>query len=473
MSLRRLRSLLPSLIAVLLVATIVFGAMPPPIAAPAVARVQESEKQRDVIVLLTRGTDPRAVARGVGARPTHLYDHVIDGFAATLPSQAIRGLKNHPAVMAVVPDHPVEAFAIASPGGERLAAAATHVPRKCTKIENKQRRHRCIKKARRHDRPPSPPPDEPPVAQPIQAIPTGVDRVDADVSSLAGIAQDGGAFAVDVAVLDTGIAAHPDLDVVGGVSCLGQSYADDNGHGTHAAGTIAALDNAIGVVGVAPGARLWSVKVLDARGDGSFSSVICGLDWVYANRATIDAVNLSLGGDGADGVCPGDDPLHNAVCRVVNEAGIPVVVAAGNEGKNAAGTVPATYEEVITVSAFADFNGLPGGGAAATCRSDVDDTFANFSNFGADVDIAAPGVCIRSTSLGHLYAELSGTSMAAPHVTGAVALHLAERPTATPEEVRDWLLKTTSRPQNTPEGFTGDPDTEDTDHERALYLGGT
>ena len=118
----------------------------------------------------------------------------------------------------------------------------------------------------------------------------------------AGIAQDGGVD-VDVAVLDTGIAAHPDLTIAGGVSCLGGGAADDNGHGTHIAGTIGALDNAIGVVGVAPGARLWAVKVLDAQGNGSWSSVICGLDWVYANRDTIDVVNLSLGGDGADSAC--------------------------------------------------------------------------------------------------------------------------------------------------------------------------
>ena len=212
------------------------------------------------------------------------------------------------------------------------------------------------------------------------------------------------------------------------------------------------MDNSIGVVGVAPGARLWAVKVLDANGNGWWSSVICGLDWVYANRSTIDVVNLSLGGNGSDTTCSDPaDPLHGAICRVVS-AGIPVVVAAGNAGKDAATTVPATYDEVIAVSAFADTDGAPGGRGPWQCGYG-DDWFATFSNFGADVDIAAPGVCIRSTSLGSWYAELSGTSMATPHVTGAVALHLTETPAATPSDVRGWLLDIASRPQNFPPGL--------------------
>jgi subtilisin len=476
---RRLRALLPSFVAVLLVATIVLGA-PPPIAAPAAARVQAAEKQQDVIVVLKRGADPHAVARGAGAHPTRLYDHVIDGFAATLPSQAIRGLENNPAVLAVVPDRPVEAFSITSPDGDSVAAVVSHAPATCKKIKARKKRQQCIKKAKQHEIPPdlpldeivAPSPDvsvaEPPVQQPAQEIPTGVDRIDADANPHAAIGQDGGALAVDVAVLDTGIAAHPDLDIAGGYSCLGPSSADDNGHGTHLAGTIGAVDNAIGVVGVAPGARLWAVKVLDGQGNGTWSSVICGLDWVYANRGTIDVVNLSLGGDGDESSCTGADPLHQAICRVVNEAGIPVVVAAGNQRQDAAANVPATYEEVIAVSAFADSDGAPGGKGAFRCGN-RDDTFATFSNFGPDVDIAAPGACIRSTSLGGRYVELSGTSIAAAHVTGAVALHLAGAPNASPRDVRAWLLAV-SRPQSSPQGFSGDRDAVP---EPALYLGAT
>jgi subtilisin family serine protease len=482
-SLCRLRSVLPTIVATLLVATIVLGGIPSPIAPPAVAGNQQGEKQRDVIVVLKRGTDPGAVARGAGAKPTHVYEHVIDGFAASLPPQAIRGLENHPQVVAVVPDQPVEAFASASPDGDGVVAEVSPAPRKCKKIENKKKRQQCIKRAKQHERastgaPPTPiaPPASgsvalpPPVEQPPQALPTGIDRIDADGNPVAQIDGLDERIEVDVAVLDTGIAAHPDLKVAGGASCLGQNYADDNGHGTHAAGTVGALDNSIGVVGVAPGARLWAVKVLDARGEGYWSSVICGLDWVYARRSTIDVVNLSLGGNGSETTCSDPaDPLHGAICRVVNQAGIPVVVAAGNAGKDAATTVPATYDEVIAVSAFADSDGAPGGRGPSRCGTN-DDTFATFSNFGADVDIAAPGACIRSTSRGSGYEELSGTSMAAPHVTGAVSLYLAENPAATPSDVRGWLLGTASRPQNSSQGFSADRDTV---HEPALYLGTT
>ena len=112
------------------------------------------------------------------------------------------------------------------------------------------------------------------------------------------------------------------------------------------------------------------------------------------------------------------------------------MVAAGNDSADASGSAPAAYDEVITVSALADFNGQPGGGAASTCRADVDDTFADFSNYGADVDIIAPGVCINSTVPGGGYDNTySGTSMASPHVAGGAALYMAANPSATPAQV--------------------------------------
>jgi subtilisin len=119
--------------------------------------------------------------------------------------------------------------------------------------------------------------------------------------------------------------------------------------------------------------------------------------------------------------------------------GVTFVVAAANSAANAANTIPAAYNEVITVSALADFNGLPGGGAAPTCRSDVDDTFADFSNFGADIDLIAPGVCILSTYKGTGFAMLSGTSMASPHVAGAAALYISTHPGASPATVKSAL----------------------------------
>jgi subtilisin len=115
------------------------------------------------------------------------------------------------------------------------------------------------------------------------------------------------------------------------------------------------------------------VRVLNASGSGTFSQIICGVDWVTTHASTIEVANMSLGGSGFDpGTgCSTGDALHDAICRSVR-AGVTYVVAAGNNNANAANTVPAAYNEVITVSALADFNGLPGGGAAPTCRSDVD-----------------------------------------------------------------------------------------------------
>jgi subtilisin family serine protease len=130
--------------------------------------------------------------------------------------------------------------------------------------------------------------------------------------------------------------------------------------------------------------------------------------------------------------------MHEAICASVS-AGVTYVVSAGNSAANASTSVPAAYDEVITVSALADFNGTPGGGGAPTCLSDVDDTIANFSNFGADVDLIAPGVCITSTWMGGGYDTISGTSMASPHVAGGAALYAATNPGATPAQVQSAL----------------------------------
>jgi subtilisin len=225
----------------------------------------------------------------------------------------------------------------------------------------------------------------------------------------------------------------------------GKSADDGNGHGTHVAGTVGALDNTIGVVGVAPGVRLWPVRVLNNRGSGTTATVICGIDFVTANAPAnggqIEVANMSLSGPGADdGNCglTNGDAEHLAICNSVT-AGVTYAVAAGNQATNAATRVPAAYDEVITVSALADFNGLPGGGAAATCRADVDDTFADFSNFGADVDLIAPGVCILSTYRGGGLNTISGTSMATPHVAGGAALYLATHPGTVPFAVKSAL----------------------------------
>ena len=302
-----------------------------------------------------------------------------------------------------------------------------------------------------------------------QSTPTGVDRAQADVSPTAAINGVDQRVDADVAVIDTGVDLdHPDLNVnrSGAKNCtlfgLG-SADDDHGHGSHVAGTIGALDNTTGVVGVAPGARIWPDKVLNAAGSGTTADVVCGIDYVAAHADQIEVANMSLGGGGEDdGNCgaTNDDAQHAAICEAVAN-GVTFVVAAGNDSADASGSTPAAYDEVITVSALADFNGQPGGGAPSTCRSDEDDTFASFSNYGSDVDIIAPGVCINSTSMQGGYATLSGTSMASPHVAGGAALYAATHPGATPAQVQSALRAS---------GSTGWNDSDDPDNTKEPLL---
>jgi subtilisin family serine protease len=297
-----------------------------------------------------------------------------------------------------------------------------------------------------------------PLKAAAQQVPTGLVRIHADVSKGASIdAVDEPRIDVNVAVLDTGIdISHPDLNVAGGHSCAkGKSYDDYYGHGTHAAGIIGARDDRTGVVGVAPGARMFGVKVLDDDANGTTRELLCGIEWVTSTRTDdnprndIDVANLSLGGVGTDdGDCgrKDGDVLHQAVCRSV-AAGVTYVVAAGNDHQDASTLVPAAYGEVITVSALADSDGKSGGaGGSPACRADEDDTLANFSNYGPAVDIIAPGLCIFSTMPvdgadgGAGYGTLTGTSFAAPHVAGAAALYISKHRDATPGDVRKAIL---------------------------------
>jgi len=349
-------------LALLLMATL------PAIAAP-------PERERYIVVLHDSVDSPGAAAREiaaqVGGQVGFIYEHALKGFAIEVPAQAVAALQRNPRVKYVEADALRYAFA--------------------------------------------------------QTVPTGITRIFADTNPAIEIdGTDDYRVDVDVAVIDTGIDfQHPDLNVVGGVNCTGSILRptcvaggdDDHYHGTHVAGIIGALDNDIGVVGVAPGARLWAVKVLNKNGSGWSSWIIAGIDWVAANANTIAVANMSLGGSGYS------QAEYDAIQGAVNE-GVAFAVAAGNSDDDARNYSPSAFDNVLTVSALADFNGLPGGGASPTCRTDQDDTLADFSNWGPAVDIAAPGVCIYSTfpiEQGS-YGTLSGTSMASPHAAGALAL---------------------------------------------------
>jgi subtilisin len=381
-----------------------------PLPGAATIKAVEASAEHRYIVLLADGASDALQATkeiaAVGITPTHVYKHVFNGFAAVIPDDKLADVKQDPRVLAIEPD------VVGYPAA--------------------------------------------------QTVTRGITRIGADLNPTANIDGFDDRVDVDVAVLDTaGDDFHPDLNIWAWENCTDDQSVnfDVDGHGTHVGGTIGALDNDFGVVGVAPGARLWNIKVMrpDQNGRSFYmgSWVICGLDLVtqYAtdqgdSLGDIEVVNASLGGSGFDSNCQTNfnDLFHQAFCRTV-AAGVPVVVAAMNNAQDAANGTPATYEEVITVSALADSDGRPGGLGPVTPRG-PDESLASFSNFGADVDIAAPGVGVLSTvPTGRCnlcnasgFGLSDGTSMAAPHVTGAAALYLAGHPGASPAEVKSVLL---------------------------------
>jgi subtilisin len=391
-----------------------FAGHPAPVASPTQAPAVASAATRASstadptgrwIVVYKNGTNVAAtsarLAKAVGFTVDRTFKSAFRGLTAKLSPRQVRSVRRDPAVASVVPDEKIE-----------LAATAP------------------------------------------QLIPTGIDRISGRLSDAASIDGVDERVDADVAVVDTGIATVADLNVAGGYNCSTTNrslWRDVQGHGTHVAGTVGAIDNGIGVVGVAPGVRLWAVKILDDSGSGLLSWYVCGLDWIAAQRDPLDptrpmieSVNMSVtkwGQDDRDCGNTNDDILHQAICRVV-AGGITVVAAAANDHGSAAARVPAAYNEVITVSALADSDGKPGALGGPRCFSwgsyDDDDSFANFSNYGSDVDIIAPGKCIWSTVPGG-YQYMSGTSMAAPHVSGAVALLKAMRPNLAPAEVKQIL----------------------------------
>ena len=353
--------------------------------------------------------------KDTGTELLYVYYHVVKGLAIKIPNEKVlEQLKNNPSVVYIGKDRKISTF------------IDTH-------IDN-------------------------------QVIPQSVDRVDGE--SLNNINSN--FVDADIAILDTGIDLdHADLNVFHERSFIpGTINADDDhGHGTHLAGVAAAKDNSFGVVGIAPGARLWAIKVLESSGTGEISTLIKGLDYINQKPNQVDVAVLSLGCECESGAL--DIAIHNSI-----KAGITIVVAAGNEGKDARTFTPANNPEVITVSAIADTDGKCGGKGLASPYG-ADDMLASFSNYGDVVDISAPGVDIYSTFKSNSYTKLTGTSMAAPHVAGAAALYKSSHPEASPQDVKNYLINSGTHLSDLCNGnghgyFAGD---KDSFHEPLLYIG--
>ncbi len=293
---------------------------------------------------------------------THYYSHAIQGFAVKLDDKSLQALKNDPRVEYIEKDYQIslEPFKVFDA--------------------------------------PLPEPDQSSIAQVEGVAVSHGDFFPYGVQRVGGAVDASGYYAW---VIDTGIDLdHPDLNVNTNYSVSfvdsEPSPNDNNGHGTHVAGTIAAEHNGFGVIGVAANATLFAVKVLDGSGSGSYSDVIAGLDYVARYAFAGEVANLSLGGPPSDAL---DDAVRNCA-----DAGVLVALAAGNESTHAGTKSPARvdYSRVWTVSAI-----------------DINDDFASFSNYGnPPIDYAAPGVGVWSTWKGGDYKKISGTSMASPHVAG-------------------------------------------------------
>ncbi|HEX8210655.1 MAG TPA: S8 family peptidase [Longimicrobium sp.] len=331
------------------------------------------------VVVLNEDADPRAVAAVAGVSPRYVYTAALTGFAAELNAGQLNALQHNPNVDYIEQDARVQASATQS--------NATW----------------------------------------------GLDRIDQRSLPLNGTyTYTPTGAGVNVYIIDTGIRfSHADFGgrAVSGYDAVDGGSADDcNGHGTHVAGTVGGA-----TYGVAKGARLYGVRVLDCAGSGTNAGVIAGMDWVAQNRVTPAAANMSLGGGASQAI---DD----AIQRMVN-AGVTTVVAAGNENQNACNTSPARAVNAITVG--------------ATTNTDAR---ASFSNYGSCLDIFAPGNNITSAwHTGDAATNtISGTSMASPHVAGVAALYLQGNPSASPATVANAIVSTATSNKVTSAG-TGSP----------------
>jgi subtilisin family serine protease len=324
------------------------------------------------IVVVREGADPRSVAAVAGASPRYVYTAALNGFAATLNAGQLNALQQNPHVETIEQDQEAQASATQS--------GATW----------------------------------------------GIDRIDQRSRPLSGTYNyTTTASGVYAYIIDTGIyAAHSNF---GGrasnvYDAFGGNGNDCNGHGTHVAGTVGSA-----TYGVAKGARLRGVRVLDCAGSGSFSGIIAGIDWVRLNRVNPAVANLSLGGGYSSS-------LNTAVTNLAN-SGVFVAVAAGNENQLACNVSPASASAVTTVAS-----------------STSGDAKSSFSNYGSCVDVYAPGSSITSTWSNGGTNTISGTSMASPHVAGVAALYKATYGNASQATIDTWIKN-----NSTANVITGNP----------------
>jgi aqualysin 1 len=302
-------------------------------------------------------------AKGLGLAPSFTYRTALNGFAAYIPAARLEMLRNDPSVASIEQDGVVTIDA--------------------------------------------------------QTIPYGIANVAATTNSTLAGNGSGTVSGATVFIIDTGIATHADLNIVGHVNYAGGQNTDCHGHGTHVAGTVGAKDDANYVVGVAPGIAVFGVKVLNCQGSGTNSGVIAGMDYVAASTVANKVANMSLGGGFSQAV-------NDAAANMVNN-NVAVAVAAGNDGADASTKSPASEPSVLTVAAH-----------------DVNNVNASWSNFGSLIDLSAPGVSILSTSKSGGTTTMSGTSMASPHVAGALGLYRSNNPSASATTAQNAVKANTS-----------------------------